>query len=278
MNSKFLIKTGLIVIGLTFLNFLLDLIFESTSNFSYYGWQIFSNLLIFVLFGYYIIHSNITGLGLSLSVFTIYYFIGYLNLIVEAIIFNFLSIKEVLISVPRGLIMAIIISPVIVYIYGKWKNETEKIEFSNRPVLGWIWRVAVGDILYLIFYIAAGVTLINVYPELLKLYNEKSPPPPELIFGTQLIRGFVFLGIAILVSMTVNLSLHKKAVLIGLLFSILGGIAPLILPNAAIPDYIRLGHGFEVGISNFLYGLVLGYLFNKKTKNEKNTTANRADG
>lgn len=274
MNSKFLIKTGFIVIVLTILNFLLDLVLHSTSNFSYYGWQTVSNLLIFVLLGYYIIHSNLTGIGLAISVFTIYYFIGYLNLIVEAIIFNLADIKGVLNFVPRGLIVAIIISPTIVYIYGKWKVKTEKIEFTSRHVLGWIWRVAVGDILYLIFYIVAGLTLINVYPELMKFYNEKLPPPPELIFGIQLIRGLVFVGTAILVSMTVNLSLHKKAVLIGLLFSILGGIAPLILPNAEMPACIRLGHGFEVGISNFIYGLVLGYLLGKKTKDEKLTTAN----
>lgn len=266
---KILIKSGLAAIILTLLNYLLDIVLDSTLFFSYYGWQTVSNLLIFILLGYYIIHSNLNGIGLGLSVFAIYYCIGYLNLIVEAVIFNLVNIDVVLNSVPRGLIMAIIISTAIAFIFGKRKIKTKKNEFTSRPVLGWIWRVAVGDILYLIFYIAAGLILINVYPELMEFYNEKSLPSPELIFGTQLIRGLLFIGTAILISMTVNLSLPKKAVLIGLIFSILGGIAPLILPSEEMPSYIRFGHGFEVGISNFLYGLVLGYLMSKKTKNKR---------
>jgi hypothetical protein len=62
----------------------------------------------------------------------------------------------------------------------------------------------------------------------------------------------------------VKLSKLKKAVLIGLIFSILGGIAPLILPNEVMPLNLRMGHLFEVGISNFLYGFLLGYILSQK--------------
>jgi hypothetical protein len=267
MDLKLLIRTGLIVVIITFLNFLLDFTFGLTNSFAHYGWQTISNLLIFILLGYYIIHSNLAGIGLSLLVFSIYYIIGYLNLIIESLIFNLADFKGILNSAPRSLILALIIAPATVYIFGKWSDKTEKNEFSSRPVTSWIWRIAVGDILYLVFYITAGLTLINIYPELTKFYNEKTPPPPELIFGTQLIRGLIFISIAILICRTVNLSLFKKAVLTGLIFSIIGGIAPLILPSAEMPSYIRLGHGFEVGISNFLYGLILGYLFSQKLIN-----------
>jgi hypothetical protein len=44
----------------------------------------------------------------------------------------------------------------------------------------------------------------------------------------------------------------------------LGGIAPLIQPNELMPLYIRIGHSFEVGISNFAFGLVLGLLLSQK--------------
>ncbi len=39
---------------------------------------------------------------------------------------------------------------------------------------------------------------------------------------------------------------------------VLGGIAPLLLPNPFMPSGIRLAHGFEVGISNFLFGMIVG--------------------
>ena len=64
---------------------------------------------------------------------------------------------------------------------------------------------------------------------------------------------------------TLNISVVKKAILIGLTFAILGGIAPLIPPNELMPSYVRLGHGFEVGISNFIYGILLALLLKLKS-------------
>ena len=255
------------VILLTFVNFLLDWIQGSASNAIDYGFQTISNFLIFILLGYSIIRSDLSGIRLSLSVFGIYYLIGSLNLLVEAFIFKLTDFSGIISLIPRSLITALVIAPVLVYLSNKWQYKSRGIEFEARPAIGWIWRIVVGDVLYLVFYIVAGLTLIHVFPDLVKFYNEKTPPPPELIFGVQLIRGLVFSATAILVSRTTDLSLSKKAVLIGLIFSIIGGIAPLILPSAEMPPNIRLGHGFEVGISNFLYGLLLGYLLGQKPKN-----------
>ena len=128
MKSNFYIKVLSVTIIVTILNFLLNLILDSTLNLSYYGWQVVSNFLIFILLGYYTVHSNLKGAGLALSVFIIYYGIGNLNLIVEAIIFNIVSINEVLNSVPEDLAMAIVIALAIAYIFGKSKIKTEKIE------------------------------------------------------------------------------------------------------------------------------------------------------
>lgn len=262
--SMFINKIVVIVVIVTFLNFILDLVLNVSSGLNYYAWHAVYNLLVFTLLGYYILHSSQSGIRLSLAVFAIYLIIGNLNLIVEAIIFNLVSIETALIPIPRDLIMTLFISSVLVYVLGKWESKTEIIEYQRRTVLGWVWRIAVGDFLYLVFYIAAGLTLITLYPELMEFYNEKTPPPPEIIFGTQLIRGLVFVFVAILVCRTVKLTELKKATLIGLVFSILGGIAPLILPNEVMPLNLRMGHIFEVGISNFLYGFLLGYLLSQK--------------
>jgi len=32
-----------------------------------------------------------------------------------------------------------------------------------------------------------------------------------------------------------------------------------------MPSYVRLGHGFEVGISNFIYGILLALLLKLKS-------------
>ena len=264
--SMFISKIVAIAIVVTFLNFILDLVLIAAFGLNFYIWHAFYNFLIFTALGYYIIHSNLKGIRLSLSVFVIYIIIGNLNLIVEAIIFNLVSFETALIALPRDIIMTLFISSALVYVLGKWDSKTEIIEYQSITALGWVWRIAVGDFLYLFFYIAAGITLMTLYPELMEFYNEKAPPPPEIIFGTQLIRGLVFVLAAILICSTMNLTRLKKAVLVGLIFSILGGIAPLILPNEVMPLNLRMGHLFEVGISNFLYGYLLGYLLTQKIK------------
>ena len=136
----------------------------------------------------------------------------------------------------------------------------EAVIFSKRSLIGWFWRILVADILYLLLYIIAGFVLTIVYPQLLQFYEGKIPSF-DILINTQLfIRGFIFIGIALLMLQTLNISVVKKAILIGLTFAILGGIAPLIPPSELMPAYVRLGHGFEVGISNFIYGILLTLL------------------
>ena len=45
----------------------------------------------------------------------------------------------------------------------------------------------------------------------------------------------------------------------GLLLSVLGGVAPLLLPNAYLPDVVRLAHLAEVAVSNFVFGLLAAW-------------------
>ncbi|HEX5426443.1 MAG TPA: hypothetical protein VFW94_23035, partial [Candidatus Acidoferrales bacterium] len=54
------------------------------------------------------------------------------------------------------------------------------------------------------------------------------------------------------------------ALFLGAAYSILGGIAPLLLPNPFMPPNIRLAHGFEVGISNFVFGMIVGWALTAK--------------
>ena len=222
-------------------------------------WSLLANYLITFIIGCVIIYSNYQGLKMSLIVFVIYYLIAHFNILIEAYIFNVTDRTETIIGMLEGLLVAVIFSPIYVYLF-KNKENIETSNFISRTYMSWTWRIVLGNVLYLFFYILAGITLTTVYPELMKFYEGKIPSV-ELIFKTQLfLRGFIFVAVAILMLRILKASLLKKSILVGLVFSILGGISPLIQPNELMPDYVRLGHLFEVGISNFIYGLVLGFL------------------
>jgi hypothetical protein len=45
-----------------------------------------------------------------------------------------------------------------------------------------------------------------------------------------------------------------------LTMSVLGGVAPLLIPNPYLPDAVRHAHLPEVGVSLFLFGFVAAWL------------------
>ncbi|NWJ52217.1 MAG: hypothetical protein HXX14_15280 [Bacteroidetes bacterium] len=273
MNTKLILKSVLTAVIWILLDLLYSLIAGSTINITHYGWGLLPNILVLTTLGYYITHSTLNGMKLSLASFAILYGIGYFNILNEALIFNVTNRNETINILLKGFFIVLIVIPLFIYLLNNRVSETINLKFKSRSIFSWIWRIILCDILYLIFYITAGMILQKVYPEFMTFYKDKVPPF-SLIINTQFFRGFIFIGIALLILRTMNSSLTKKAVLIGLTFSIFGGIAPLIQPNEYMPGYVRIGHLFEVGISNFLYGLVLGYLLGQKTINEKIATEN----
>lgn len=226
-------------------------------------WGILSNFLIVVVLGFYITKSTLKGLKLAISIFLIYFVIGHFNTLIEAYIFNVTGRLDTLYKLFEGLIIAAIFSPVFVTIFSKWEGESTFLKFKRRAIFSWVWRIFLGILLYLFCYLSAGMILQSAYPELMDFYNDKIPPFHVMIF-TQFPRGILFAVITVLVLYTSNISRFKNAILIGIIFSIIGAIAPLIPPNDLMPANIRFVHGIEVGISNFIYGFLLCYLLKQK--------------
>ena len=131
---------------------------------------------------------------------------------------------------------------------------------ESRSWINWSWRVLVGDMIYLFLYLLAGMILYFSYPALMEFYGDKLPPMALMVQTQLFLRGFVFVGIVILISKTVSLPMIQLALLTGIVFSVIGGISPLIPPNDLMPLNIRLVHGLEVGVSNTLLGVLLTYL------------------
>jgi len=186
---------------------------------------------------------------------------------IEAVIFNvtdsYESVQMLIWGIPLTALSAIIL--VAVFNGDKERNQPS-LNHGTRSVKSWILKVLAGNVLYFLFYFIAGMTLTMVFPKMMEYYGDKIPPFHQIIITNLFFRGFIFVGVGILIDRTVGLGVLKTAILTGLLFAVLGGIAPLIPPNELMPQYIRIAHGFEVGISNFLYGVALTYIITQKSK------------
>jgi hypothetical protein len=269
MKNNFFISVILGTMLLCFISFMVELPFGVNWDVNYLFWMFFSNFLITFFLGLLIKNSVLNGLKLALMIFIVYSIIGNFNILIEAYIFNVTDRNETIQIMLQGFILALITSPLLVYVFKKSQPDDILLSFKPRSILQWIWRIVLADLLYLFFYLLAGFILYTVYPRLMEFYGDKVPDF-SLMINTQFFRALLFIGVAIIIGRYTNTSIFKRALLTGAVFSILGGIAPLILPgDEVMPGFIRFGHAFEVGISNFLYGLILTYLIGQKIIHHK---------
>lgn len=266
MKKKFFLTVLIGSLILTVMSILIDLFFNPFKGVNHLLLTFLSNALIVTTLGCYIKYASRSGKWLIFQVFIISYLIGNFNILIEAYIFNVTDRIETTNIMLIGLFSSLLVSTILVYLFGKWKSTDKRLSFEGRSTFEWIWKIAVGDILYLFLYLLAGFILYTVYPQLMDFYGDKIPPF-NLMINTQFFRAAIFMGVAILILRNVLLNPWKKAILIGSIFSILGGLAPLLIPDDEVmPAYIRFGHAFEVLFSNFIYGVILTFMFNQKIK------------
>lgn len=264
MKTNFFTSTLLGILALFIVSTLIALSSGTNWNASHLPWMLLSNAMIVLVTGLLITNNTQRGWKLALTVFMITFIIGHFNILIEAYIFNVTDRSQTIGMIMQNLVLTLITSPLLVFIFGKWQGSGTKLLLKSRSSLQWIWRIVLGDLLYLFLYLLAGFVLYTVYPQLMDFYGDKVPPF-ALMINTQFFRALLFIGIAYLINITTDLSLFKRALLVGAVFSIFGGIAPLIIPgDEFMPAFIRFGHAFEVGISNTLYGIILTYLIGQK--------------
>jgi hypothetical protein len=130
----------------------------------------------------------------------------------------------------------------------------------SAPGLGWGWlarRIVLLDLAYPVFYFAAGMI---AWPWLAAFYQARSMPAPGLVLAAQFPRALVFVALAWWMVRSIASSRREAALLTGLVFSVIGGVAPLLVPNPYMPASIRMVHLVEVGVSNLLYGALCGWV------------------
>jgi hypothetical protein len=119
------------------------------------------------------------------------------------------------------------------------------------------WRVVVCDFAYIALYFTAGAL---AWPWLREFYEARPMPSTAAVAAMQVFRGLVFTAIALLIVRRLHASRTAGALATGVALSVLGGIAPLLMPNPYMPEAVRYAHLPEVGVSNFLFGLLAGWL------------------
>lgn len=263
---KIILRASLVTsILLTLLAILLNIIIYKDPNWDGIFFLLLSNFLLSLVMAYYVYNATLSGNKLIGMTFVISYIIGNFNIMVEALIFHVTDNMGTINAMVLGIINFSALSISLTWLL---KNQHEKsflMPYPSRTLFSWSTRLAVSVLLYVVVYFVAGMILQLSYPFLHDFYAGKIPAL-TLILKTQLLRGAVYTAIALVVIYTVNLKSFLTSLLVGFIFSILGGIAPLIPMNDLMPFQIRLVHGLEVGISNFIFGFIISQLLSNRLK------------
>ena len=192
-----------------------------------------------------------SGWRLVLMLFLAGFVVGSANSLIEAVFFHVLGPREVVgAAVPAAIVFAIL-SPLAVLLAGRWRNGAiadREGGFTPLTLLGVV-------LAYELLYWSAGTL---VFPYIEHFYATRSLPPGYAVAAVQVVRSLIFVGA---VYPLLKSGLRGAPLVLALVYSVIGGVAPLLPDNPYMPADIRFYHGIEVTVSNFIFGLVVGLLF-----------------
>ncbi len=179
-----------------------------------------------------------------------------------------------------GLVHSLLWIPLAVLILGKWPrtSETRLARETSPRIQGWVWRLPLAIIAYVMVYFVFGYYIAWRNPAVAAYYGGSDPGSflaqlqsvwadnPGL-FGAQAVRGLLWTLIALLVIRIMRRTRGEMMLVLGLLFAVVMN-AGLLLPNPYMPPDVRMTHLLETASSNLLCGALLGILFTPATRHE----------
>lgn len=224
------------------------------------GWLVAANVLIAGTLAWYARRSAWTGWKLATALFVVSYGIGSFNGLIEAKVFGFFGAGELEALLLQSLVPALLFAPVMVWLTGRWRVAgSPPAAPPRRSAASWIVRFAACAVAYLLLYFAAGMI---IFPYVQPFYEqERVLPPATTVITLQLfLRGPIFVALGLLVTRIAPATRAAHALMVAVAMSVLGGVAPLLLPNPYFPDAVRWVHFAEVVTSHLVFGAVVGWL------------------
>jgi hypothetical protein len=228
------------------------------------SWRVvLAELLAASVLAYAVWAARTHGWRLVAAAFLPLFVIRHFNTMDEGVFYMDLSATMVVGGMVVGLMSSAVVAAVLVWLMGKMRPAGQEA-VPPRPARStgaWLWRLAAGDFAYIFLYFAAGMCVI---PFTKDFYAKFSLPAPGAIVLMQVFRGLIYMGAVLPIARMIPERRHA-AITLGLALSILGGVVPLLPDNPLMPGNIRLAHTVEIGVSNFIFGVVLAYLFTPRT-------------
>lgn len=236
-----------------------------------------------LVLSYLVVRSRWAGWRLVATVFLVFYGVmTFMSQIETAVFVTRLPAG----TLPRLFLMGALIaapfSVLAVLVLGKRKVDLADQQPNLRlqmPPRQWAWRLAVIALAYLVVYFTFGYFIAWRNPAVPAYYGGVDEGTflagmsavlrdTSWLIPFQILRAMLWVAIALPVVRMMKGRWQETALTVGLLFSVLMS-AQLLLPNPYMPEAVRMAHLKEIASSNFIFGLLVGWLLTLRHETAK---------
>jgi hypothetical protein len=235
-------------------------------------------LLNVVVLTHIILRSRWAGWRLVVTIFLVFYGVTTFMGQIETAVFVTqlppgalprLSVMGVLIAAPFAALSVVVL--------GKHKASNADHGPNARlemPASEWAWKLGVIALLYVILYFTFGYFIAWQNPEVRAYYSGADAggfvahmatvirDTPWLI-PFQMGRGLLWTALALPVIRMMKGERLETALAVSLLLAVVMN-AQLLLPNAYMPEAVRMAHLVETASSNFIFGAIVAWLLSTR--------------
>jgi hypothetical protein len=262
-------RTLIIAVALVVLGWVLGLAFpadriteEATGMVDRLGLPLLSAFLLAAPLAFPISRSRLSGRALFgaalLAVF------GLMTVLtqVEAALFLDMTPKELLIGTVTATITSLALAWLAVARYPRPGTASTGVHDRPNPptTASWVCRWIGVSLAYMVLYIIAGLLIL---PTIRPWYEAQGTldANPALVFPLQIVRGALFVAFVLPLLRSMRVTRWQASLAMAVMIPLVHGVAVLIPPNPFMPAYVRHAHMIEIGWSNFVLGLLIGFLF-----------------
>lgn len=280
--SRIIIGCLISALGFALINLLMDRVFSLTTaqipSWQSGLWYYLMGLIMIIVFIPVLLKTPWRGFTLLMGIWLPLLFIFYISAyLIEGYFFSSIPPSELLFGSLQGIAATLVLAYLMISIFpGKGEkavSEEKRALPLKRAWYSWVWRILVCALIYLILYlVVGGIFYVNFFkpyyedPSYALTPPETSPEFFKWLIPLQIFRGALYALVLLPLCLSLNMSRIHLALLLGALLYLLGGFAPLIMPNPYMPDKLRFYHGIEIFFQNFPPGIAIAYLLAPKRK------------
>jgi hypothetical protein len=235
-------------------------VWENSPPFSELALPMFVGVLITVsALVYPTLKSTLRGWRLFLALFLVLFGLNVFLLNIEGAIFLLITppqlISTVLVMTATNVLLALLmvaafgLSPI---------RPSSAVQPKRLTAAKWLTRILLVSVCYMLLYFSAGLLII---PFVRDFYETQNVPTGAWFMPFQILRGAGYILFTLYLVRSISGSRWHCSISMGLLFPVIAGVAGLLSPNGIMPDHVRYWHILEIGWSNLVYGMIVGYVF-----------------